>query len=144
MRIDIFMSVDSTRELILAHVFKTVRANQMRINTVASKRLCEELANLKKRLKLDDRLEVRWIPQYIKRSSEGGELHGEVLGETAYLYDESEHDAVQTLKHEVLEHLIVEENEEDYVIMINQLIQAFNAVRRKKRERLVGKLMELV
>ena len=144
MRIDIFISVDSTRELILAHVFKTVRANQMRINTVASKRLCEELANLKKRLNLDDRLEVRWIPQYIKRSSDGGELRGEVLGETAYLYDETEQDAIQTLKHEVLENLIVRENEEHYIVMINSMVEAFNTIQRKKRENLVQKLMDLV
>ena len=71
-------------------------------------------------------------------------MSGEVLGQTAYLYEKSEKQAVQTLKHEVLEHLIFRENEEQYLTIINCLIEGFNLIQRRKRERLVEKLMELV
>lgn len=66
------------------------------------------------------------------------------MGDTIYVYDETEQEALKTLRHEVLEHFVVEKNEADYVTLVNQLIEAFNIVHRRRREELVDKLSELL
>ena len=100
--------------------------------------LKRELYQLAQLLGLAERLQVRWIP--------GGkdDLSGEVVGSTIYVYEKELPKALETLKHEIIEYLLVKHHEEDYVTMINALVDVFNRVMRKRREELVERLSKIV
>ena len=108
--------------------------------------LTEELELLRSRLGISEHLQVLWTPgkPAISEIDHNKLLHGETVGDTIYIYDESESEALETLRHEVLEHFVVDQNESDYVTLINHLIEAFNIVHRRRREELVAKLSQLV
>ena len=97
-----------------------------------------ELQRLLQRLGLTEQLQVRWVP--------GGksDLSGEVIGRTIYVYTKGLPGALETVKHEVVEYLLVKHHEEDYVTMINALVNAFNQVMRKRREELVERLSKII
>jgi len=101
-------------------------------------RLRGELDRLVERLGLTERLEVEWIP--------GGkeDLSGEVIGSTVFIYEKDLPQALETLKHEVIEYFLVKHHEEDYVTMINALVAAFNRIMRKRREELVYRLSMII
>ena len=71
-------------------------------------------------------------------------LHGQTIGTRIYIYDETEREAQATLRHEFLEHFIVDQNESDYVTLINHLVDAFNIVHRRRREELVDRLSKII
>jgi len=101
-------------------------------------KLKRELNRLIHRLGLTELLEVKWLP--------GGkaELSGEVTDRTIYIYDKDPDRALKTLRHEVIEFYLVKQHEEDYVAMINSLMDAFNRIRRRKREELVERLSSII
>ena len=109
-------------------------------------KLIEELALLRERLGVNAELQVVWIPNNRVRSEIDHRkfLHGETVSNTIYVYDEMEREALKTLRHEVIEHFVVEKNESDYVTLVNHLIEAFNMVHRSRREELVERLSELL
>ncbi|MGA2625453.1 MAG: hypothetical protein ABSF63_00140 [Candidatus Bathyarchaeia archaeon] len=108
--------------------------------------LIDELELLRNRFGVSEQLQVLWVPgkRAVSEIDHERLLHGETVGDTIYIYDESESEALETLRHEVLEHFVVDQNESDYVTLINHLIEAFNIVHRRRREELVAKLSELV
>ncbi len=111
--------------------------------STASKKLVNELERLKKLLNLSPKLRVKWMPGHARYSG-GRRLLGEVVGDVILIYDDQEDAALRTLVHEILEALIVESSESDYVTLVNNLIVAFNEIQRQKRHKLVERLSELV
>jgi len=101
-------------------------------------KLKKELNRLSKRLGLVKQLHVEWIPGGRK------DLSGEVIGSTVYLYSKELPKALETLKHEVIEYYLVKHHEEDYITMINALVEAFNRVMRRRREEVVERLAKII
>jgi len=79
----------------------------------------------------------------VKRSR-GRELSGEVLGDTIYIYDGSEAEALETLRHEFVEYVLTSEFVAPYQRMINALIALFEDEAYRRKERIVKKLAELL
>jgi len=101
------------------------------------KRLENELERLKKRLKVGYELKVVWSPNNI------GNLAGEVKGETIYIYDESEKEALKTLRHEFLDYAI-SKLIEPYKNVTNKLIMLMNEEAYKHKEKFIEALVELI
>lgn len=100
-------------------------------------RLSRELQRLLHILGLGDPLTVRYAP--------GGSssLSGEVRGTTIHVYDESEADAVDTLRHEVLDYH-VSRVIEPYRDVTNLLIQKLNRDAYHQKEKIVQGLLRLI
>lgn len=69
---------------------------------------------------------------------------GEVIGKTIFIYAEPESKALEVLKHEYLEHILVSEFAAPYNRMINKLISAFEDEAYARRERLVKRLSGII
>ena len=110
----------------------------VKVKRVEIDELETELRRLAERLGLAEQLRVKWVP--------GGkdDVSGEVVGGTVYVYEMELSRALETLRHEVIEYLLVKHHEEDYVTMINALVDVFNRVMRKRREELVERLSKIV
>lgn len=106
------------------------------------KKLQAELGRLRRLLDLPE-LQVKWMPGHA-RYLKGRPLSGEVVSNTIFIYDDREDTALKTLLHEVLEKFIVESSENDYVILVNNLIEAFNEIQRRRRHGLVEKITKLI
>jgi len=100
--------------------------------------LRREVDRLSRLLGLIEELKVKWIP--------GGRagVSGEVVGSTVYLYSKDLSGALETLKHEVIEYFLVKHHEEDYITMINALVEVFNRVMRRRREDVVDRLSKII
>jgi len=111
---------------------------------IFSRKLFEELRRLQKLLNHGYELEVKWLPK-VKRTEKNGKYRvcGEIIGKTIYIYDEDEDEAVKTLRHEIIEHLLYT-YEKSYVQFINYLIKFFNEVQRTKREKFVEKIAKCI
>jgi hypothetical protein len=111
---------------------------------VFSTKLVEELRRLQRLLNHGHDLEVKWIPK-VKRIEKNGKyrVRGEIIGKTIYIYDEDEEEAIKTLRHEMIEHLLYT-YEKSYVEFINCLIRFFNENQREKREELVEKISKII
>ncbi len=105
---------------------------------MGGERLGRELDRLLQRLGLADQLQVKWLPDG------KADLSGEVVGSTVYVYEKEPSQALDTLRHEVVEYLLVKHHEEDYVTMINALVDVFNQVMMKRREQLVDRLSRIL
>lgn len=129
-----------------SHGKETRLNNHLHPKETVETRLTEELELLRKRLGISEQLQVQWIPgkHAVSEIDHNKLLRGETVGDAIYIYDERESEALETLRHEVLEHFVVDQNESDYVTLINHLIEAFNIVHRRRREELVARLSELV
>jgi hypothetical protein len=101
------------------------------------KRLENELERLKKRFKVGYELKVVWSP------NNSGNLAGEVKGETIYIYDESEKEALKTLRHEFLDYAI-SKLIEPYKNVTNKLIMLMNEEAYKHKEKFIEALVELI
>ena len=101
------------------------------------KRLENELERLKKRFKIGYELKVVWSP------NNSGNLAGEVKGETIYIYDESEKEALKTLRHEFLDYAI-SKLIEPYKNVTNKLIMLMNEETYKHKEKFIEALVELI
>jgi hypothetical protein len=101
------------------------------------KRLENELEKLKKRFKVGYELKVVWSP------NNSGNLAGEVKGETIYVYDENEKEALKTLRHEFLDYAI-SKLIEPYKNVTNKLIMLMNEEAYKHKEKFIETLIELI
>lgn len=66
-----------------------------------------------------------------------------LVGNTIYIYEEREKEAISTLRHEVIEHLLFA-FEKNYVEFVNSLIEVFNQIQKQKREELVEKIVNVL
>jgi len=96
------------------------RKNVIDKNTVESM-LEKELDKLKKKANLGFELEVQCIPGFVKRSKEGKELRGEVLGTKIFVYDSDFEETKETLLHEFVEYLI-DQAVDPYRKLVNLLL----------------------
>jgi hypothetical protein len=101
------------------------------------KRLEEELERLKQATGPRQDLRLRWVPD------SGSKLSGEVRDGTVYVYEENETKALQTLRHEFLDHL-VSQAIEPYKSVTNALIKVVNDDAYGRKERIVEALMRLL
>jgi len=113
-------------------------------NSVLKSRLEEELERLKGLFGLGLELRVVWMPGGLKRSVDGNLLSGEVRGNVIIIYDSELEAALETLKHEFLDYVISHEIEEPYKELINRLIDGFEAVMYRRKERLIDRLIHAV
>lgn len=102
-----------------------------------------ELERLKRTLNLGHELKVKWLPGHVKHF-DSRRLIGEVLGETIFVYAESEAEALRTVKHEFIEHVLANSFTEPYRRMINTLIEAFEKEARRHKERVVERLTDVI
>jgi len=96
-----------------------------------------ELIRLKRSLKLNDDLELCWLPN----GGRGG-LSGEVKNRIVFVYDAEYDKALRTLRHEVVDYL-VSHAIEPYKLIANKLILLWNEEAYKTKEDLVERLCNL-
>ena len=111
-------------------------------NATIYKKLVEELKRLQRLLNHGEELKIEWEPGKIRRNGKQ-RLCGEVIGKTIYIYEENETEALNTLRHEMIEHLL-STFEKNYIELVNSLIQVFNEIQKRKREHIVDKLAKIV
>jgi len=98
----------------------------------------EELARLKKVVPFEEALTVRWTPR------SHGNISGEVVGNTVYVYDENTQEAINTLKHEYLDCLLTRKMVEPLIAMVNTLIKLQERQIYKEKEQIVATLSKLI
>jgi hypothetical protein len=125
---------DSTTITTLANRSKIRRVNEK--NSLQDK-LEDELEELKKKVNYGHELKVIWLPSYDSK------LSGEVKNNTIYIYESSEDEAIETLRHEFVDY-IVSQAIEPYKLVINKLIQLLNETAYEKKEKVVETLVKLL
>jgi hypothetical protein len=125
---------DSTTITTLANRSKIIRVNEK--NSLQDK-LEDELEELKKKVNYGHELKVIWLPSYDSK------LSGEVKNNTIYIYESSEDEAIETLRHEFVDY-IVSQAIEPYKLVINKLIQLLNETAYEKKEKVVETLVKLL
>ena len=80
-------------------------------------------------------LKFQWQPN-------DGPKSGEVVGRTIRIYEADEAKALDTLRHEFVEYLLMNELVTPYKRLVNKLIAAFEEEMYGRKERLVEKLLE--
>ena len=98
--------------------------------------LREELDNLKRISGLGSALSLVWAP------APGKALSGEVKGSSVYIYDESEMQALDTLRHEFFDYCISKAIQ-PYRQVTNTLIKLLNENAYKRKEEIVEGLRKL-
>jgi hypothetical protein len=138
------MSIISTiRSLVMSTVgYQNARARRRTSeNSTAGlgleEKLRSALEDLKQNLNLGYELRVKWVP------SGEGKLSGEVKGDCIYVYEETEKEALSTLRHEFLDYAI-SNVVEPYRQVTNKLIALINEEAYRRKERLVEKLSTLL
>ena len=101
-------------------------------------KLEDELRRVERRLRLSLGLTVVW------RHQPSNPLSGEVRGDTVYVYDEDPEKALETLRHEVIDHLITSRIVKPLVGLVNLLIKDKEAEVYRDKERLVEALANLL
>lgn len=115
-----------------------IRASQ-RVNVVGldlQEKLQSALEGLKQTMNLGYELRVKWVP------NGDGKLSGEVKGNFIYVYEETEKEALSTLRHEFLDYAI-SSVVDPYKQVTNKLIALINEEAYRRKERLVEKLSAL-
>ena len=102
------------------------------------RRLEKELRRLKRGLDVGYNLKVRWIPNGESK------LAGEVRGSVIYVYEKDEGKAVETLKHEFIDHHITKEIVEPLVEYVNMQKSLIERLIYKRKESLVDSLSKLL
>lgn len=100
-------------------------------------KLQSALEGLKQRLNLGYELRVKWVPKGDSR------LSGEVKGDYIYVYEETEKEALSTLRHEFLDY-VISSVVEPYRQGTNKLIALINEEAYRRKERIVEKLSSLL
>lgn len=100
--------------------------------------LREELDRLQMKLGLSLGLKVVWMP-----SVDRG-LAGEVRNGTIYVYEPQEDEALQVLRHELIDHLITSRIVKPLVNLVNLLIKSREAEIYREKEKLVEMLLRLL
>ena len=96
-----------------------------------------ELERLKHTLQMGYELKVVWIP------GNDSKLAGEVKGNEILIYDETEDEALETLRHEFLDYAISKVIE-PYREVANRLISLINEEAYRRKENLIESLSQLV
>jgi|GEM_PF-2274575 len=124
--------------------FDEPASNSILEGEIFSRKLFEEFRRLQRLLNHGHDLKVKWIPK-VKRLEKDGKYRvcGEIIGKTIYIYDKDEKEAIKTLRHEIIEHLLYT-YERNYVEFINCIIKFFNEIQRRKREDLVEKMINVL
>jgi len=104
----------------------------------AQRRLEEELERLKRILDSGYGLRVRWTP------NEESKLAGEVRGSVIYIYERDEVKAVETLKHEFIDHHITREVVDPLVEYVNMQKSLIERLIYKRKESLVDSLTKFL
>jgi hypothetical protein len=104
-------------------------------NTLQSLKL--ELTRLKSKFNLGRELKLQWIPN-------NGQKSGEVIGTTVRIYEADQAKALDTLRHEFIEYLLIQDLVAPYKRLINKLISLFEEEMYDRKEKLVERLQELV
>jgi len=98
----------------------------------------EELARLKRLIPFEEELTLCWKPR------SHGEISGEVISNTIFIYDENPQEAVKTLKHEYLDCLLTRKLIDPLIALINTLIKMRAQEIYKRKERIVNTLSKLI
>ena len=93
---------------------------------------------MKKTIPFEESLAVRWSPQPESKVS------GEVVGNTIYVYSETIHEAVETLKHEYIDCLLTRKIIEPLIAVVNTFIKLKEREIYEEKERIVKRLLKLV
>lgn len=94
-----------------------------------------ELIHLKQKFGMGQELKLEWMPN-------NGPKSGEVTGGTIHIYEADEAKALNTLQHEFIEYLLMNELVAPYKGLVNKLISLFEEEMYKRKETLVEKLLE--
>ncbi len=117
----------------------TLRMDSIKERSDVEERLRRELRRLQRLYGLGlGLMGVRWLPR------EDGSLSGEVRDSTIYIYEPDPSKALETLRHEVLDHHLTGEVLEPLVGLINLQKSAIERMVYKKKEELIEKLSKLV
>lgn len=100
-------------------------------------KLLSLLESLKQTLNLGYELQVKWVP------SGDDKLSGELRGDCIYIYEETEKEALSTLRHEFFDYAISNVIE-PYKQVTNKLIAMINEEAYRRKESLVEKLCKLL
>jgi hypothetical protein len=100
------------------------------------RRLETELNHLKQKFQMGQELSLEW-------SANNGRKSGEVIGTTIHIYEADEAKALDTLRHEFVECVLVNELVAPYKRLINKLIALFEEEMYDRKEKLVERLQEL-
>lgn len=107
------------------------------LGTVLS-RLEEELERLRGMMGLGSQLELSWHPD------EGSDRHGEVKGNTIKVYDSDGEEALKTLRHEFIDHIITQEVIKPLTEMINMQKKLIESMIYDRKERIVESFSEIM
>lgn len=102
-----------------------------------SHRLEKELERIRRTLEMNEEFRVEWRPDPSKAEE------GEVKGRKILIYSENESNALETLRHEVVDYL-VSQTIEPYKEVANGLILLLNKQAYEKKERVIEKLSRLL
>lgn len=110
----------------------------MQTHQLEIRRLLEkELKKLKRRCKTGDELEFLWAPDSESK------LHGEVIGTTILIHDQTAQESLETLRHEFIDYM-VSKPIKPYKQIIDVFKQVLNEIAYKEKEDLVEKLCRLI
>jgi len=101
------------------------------------RRLEAELARLKQQFQLGRELKLEWMP-------DDGPKSGEVSGGIIKIYEAGQTKALDTLRHEFVEYVLVNELVAPYKALVNRFISIFEEEMYDRKEKLVGRLQELI
>jgi len=104
--------------------------------------LIDELERLKRKVGLGGEVKVRWFPG-ISKEYGGRVLLEEVKGDTIFIYAEDEGEALKLVSHGFAEWLM-NRNTERYRLFINKLIELFEQIQYKEKEKIVDALARLM
>ena len=99
-------------------------------------RLETELDHLKHKFQMGHELRLQWTPN-------NGPKSGEVTDTTIHIYEADPTKALDTLRHEFVEYILVNELVAPYKRLINKLISHFEEEMYDRKEKLVQRLQEL-
>jgi len=97
-------------------------------------RLETELIHLKQKFQMGQELKFEWMPN-------NGPKSGEVTGTTIRIYEANEARALDALRHEFVEYVLMNELVAPYKRLINKLISLFEEEMYSRKENLVERLL---
>ena len=95
-----------------------------------------ELERLRSMMGLGSELELSWHPD------ENSDRHGEVKGNLIRIYDSNGKEALKTLRHEFLDHIITKEVIAPLVELINMQKRLIESMVYERKERIVESFLE--
>jgi len=98
--------------------------------------LKHELARLKQKFQMGQELKLLWMPN-------SGSKSGDVEGTVIRIYEADGTKALDTLRHEFVEYILVNELVAPYKRLINKLISLLEEEMYDRKEKLVERLREL-